>query len=148
MGIQANEPKEYPKNGPAVLAVATGEIDVAFVNHYYLLRFLAEKGDTFPVRNATMANGDAGNLVNVAGAGVLKTSRRPAGAADLVAFLLDKEAQDHFAKETLEYPARKGVALDPALGASGVPDDGGVDLNRLADLEGTLKLLRECRVLR
>ena len=35
-GIQANEPIVYPKNTPTVAAAGAGEIDVGFVNHYYL----------------------------------------------------------------------------------------------------------------
>ena len=41
-GIKANKPTVYPKNTPQVAAVATGEIDVGFVNHYYLFRFLSD----------------------------------------------------------------------------------------------------------
>ena len=40
-GMQANEPRVYPKNTPQVAAAAAGEIDVGLVNHYYLFRFLA-----------------------------------------------------------------------------------------------------------
>ena len=41
-GIQANEPKVYEGNAQALQGVAAGEIDVAFINHYYLLAALAE----------------------------------------------------------------------------------------------------------
>ncbi|MHC4821698.1 MAG: iron ABC transporter substrate-binding protein, partial [Planctomycetota bacterium] len=108
-GIMANEPKVYPKNTPAVQAIADGEIDVAFVNHYYLYRFLAEHGETFPVRNAHMSAGDAGNLVNVAGAGILKTSKSKDAARALLRFLLAEEAQSYFASKTYEYPVLSSV---------------------------------------
>jgi iron(III) transport system substrate-binding protein len=51
VAMKANAPKEYPKNTPAVIAVARGEIDVALVNHYYLHRLKAEQGADFPVAN-------------------------------------------------------------------------------------------------
>jgi iron(III) transport system substrate-binding protein len=47
-GIQANGPKMYPKNTPIVGAVGVGEIEVGFVNHYYLLRFIKERGGILP----------------------------------------------------------------------------------------------------
>ena len=50
LGIQANDPVTYLKNTPIVAAVGAGEVDVGFVNHYYLHRFLAEEGESFPAR--------------------------------------------------------------------------------------------------
>lgn len=47
-GIQANEPMSYEGNTQIVEAVAASEVDAGFVNHYYLYRFLAEQGETFP----------------------------------------------------------------------------------------------------
>src|SRR5690606_7254299 len=65
-GIQANRPRVYPNNSAAVDAVGRGEVDAAFVNHYYLYRFLAEQGEGFPVRNHYTTQ-DAGAMVNIAG---------------------------------------------------------------------------------
>ena len=50
-GILANRPRVYNNNTAIVDAVGRGEVHVGFVNHYYLHRFLAEQGDSFPVRN-------------------------------------------------------------------------------------------------
>ena len=74
-GIQANEPRTYPKNTPTVAAAASGEIDVGFVNHYYLYRFLAEEGEDFGARNYHLTVGGPGSLIMVAGAGILSTSK-------------------------------------------------------------------------
>ena len=49
-GIKANEPKFYEKNTPVVEAVASGEIDVGFVNHYYLYLVQEEDPDA-PIAN-------------------------------------------------------------------------------------------------
>jgi len=147
-GMKANEPREYPKNAPAVAAVASGEIDVALVNHYYLFQFLKERGESFPVRNHFFPAGDAGNLVNVSGAGILRSSKRPAAARALLEFLLGEEAQRHFATETVEYPVAADVPADPRLPPLGKVGHGDLDLNRLADLRGTLDLLRSAGVLK
>lgn len=147
LAVKANAPRVYRNNTAIVAAVGAGEIDVGFVNHYYLYRFLAERGEAFPVRNYHFPGPDAGNLVNVAGAGIVDTSRQSAVAERLIAFLLSPEAQRYFARETFEYPLVSGVPADPRL----VPLDRirtpAVDLNHLQALEETLRLLRETGVL-
>ncbi len=79
-GIMANDPIAYGGNTQVLEAVAAGEVEVGFVNHYYLYRFLAEDPD-FPVANRFYTDGDPGALVNVAGAGVLATADDPDAAS-------------------------------------------------------------------
>ena len=145
-GIQANEPNVYDGNGAALEAVAAGEIDVAFINHYYLHQRLAEDPDT-TAANYFLTDGDPGALVNVAGAGILATAPNPDGAGAFVDYLLGPDAQAYFAAETYEYPLIDGVDPDPALPGLdeiGTPD---IDLSDLSDLEGTLTLLQEVGIL-
>jgi iron(III) transport system substrate-binding protein len=146
-GIQANEPKVYDGNNAVLAAIAAGEVQVGFVNHYYLMGQLAEQGDDFPVRNHFLPNGDVGALVNVAGAGILTTSPNPTAAQAFVDYLLTEESQEYFAQETYEYPLVAGVPADERLVPLediAAPD---VDLSDLADLEGTLRLIQEAGVL-
>ena len=145
-GIQANDPNVYDGNAAALEAVAAGEIDVAFINHYYLFQRLAEDPET-QAANYFLGGGDPGALVNVAGAGILGTAPNPDGAAALIDYLLAEEAQTYFADETYEYPLIEGVEADaalPALSEIGTPE---IDLSNLADLEGTLELLQEVGIL-
>ena len=142
-GILANEPKVYPKNTPTVKAVADGEIDVGFVNHYYLFRFIAEEGEGFPVRNHYMPKDDIGNLINVAGVGIVRTTKNRAAAEGFVKFLQSDAAQTYFAEKTYEYPLREGVPTHPILKPLSEIDTPDVDLNQLDDLRKTLDLLRE-----
>ena len=146
-GILANDPIEYPKNTPIVAAAAAGEIDVGFVNHYYLHRFLAEEGEGFGARNAYTAPGDPGTLINVAGAGILSSSDAQQQAAQLVAFLLSEEAQRYFTQETFEYPLIEGVEANADLRSIADLQPLELDLSKLSDLEGTLDLLRKTGVL-
>jgi iron(III) transport system substrate-binding protein len=141
-GIQANDPMAYENNTAVVEAVAVGEIDVGFVNHYYLHQFLADD-PSYPVSYKIYGGGDVGGLVNVAGVGVVDTGDDPEAANEFVDFLLGEEAQRYFAEETYEIPLSAGV--EPA---DGVPtldelDTSVVDLNDLDDLAGTLALLTE-----
>ncbi|MEE9198361.1 MAG: iron ABC transporter substrate-binding protein [Dehalococcoidia bacterium] len=146
-GIRANNPKTYPKNTPIVKAVSEGEIDVGFVNHYYLFRFIAEEGEDFPARNYYPIGGDPGATVLVAGAGILDSAKNRENAERFLEFMLSTEAQQYFTRETFEYPLVEGVehhALLVPLSQVQVPD---IDLSQLSDLEATLKLLRDTGVL-
>ena len=146
-GIQANEPIEYPKNTPIVAAVGAGEIDVGFVNHYYLHRFLAEQGESFAARNYYTAPGDVGTLINVSGAGILDSSERKGAAAELLRFLLDTEAQRYFTEETFEYPLVDGIQTARLLTPLEDINKPDVDMASLADLRGTQTLLRDLGIL-
>jgi iron(III) transport system substrate-binding protein len=142
-GILANAPVAYDGNAAAVEGVAAGEVDAALVNHYYALELAAEHGGDFPVANHYFAAGDTGSLVNVAGVGQLATSAQPDAAAALVDFLLGAEAQAYFADTTFEYPLIDGVTPDPRLPALASIEAPDLDLSDLADLQGTVALLRD-----
>lgn len=146
-GIMANEPIYYEKNTPTVSAVASGEVEVGFVNHYYLHRFLAEEGPAFAARNYYLSNGDIGSLVMVSGVGILATSENQANAQLFVEFLLSAEAQEYFSTETFEYPLVENIVPSadlPSLSSIKIPD---IALGDLSDLEGTITLLQEVGML-
>lgn len=145
-GIQANEPKVYEGNSPALQGVAAGEVQVAFINHYYLLAAQAD-GTAANVQNHFFPGGDPGALVNVAGAGVLSTARNAPAALAFVEFLLSEESQRYFAEETYEYPLIEGVEADDRLTPLAEIDSPDIDLSDLSDLEGTLELMQEVGVL-
>lgn len=146
-GIQANQAKVYEGNDAVLAAVAAGEVEVGFINHYYLLRQLTEQGDEFPVRNYFLPGGDAGSLVNVAGVGILTTAPNPVAAQAFVDFLLTAESQTYFATETSEYPLIDGIAADDRLPALTDIESPDIDLSDLSDLEGTLRIMQEAGVL-
>ena len=145
--LRSNRPTAYPNNISALTAVANAEIDVAFLNHYYLFRFLEEQGDGFKARNFYFDNGDIGGLFLVAAAAILDTSDNREAAEAFVEFLLSEEAQTYFNEETHEYPLIEGVALDPELQPLSEIDPPEVDLSDLTDLEGSLQLMRETGIL-
>ncbi len=145
-GIAANDPVAFENNSSVLEGVAAGEVEVGFVNHYYLYRFLEEDPD-FPVANAFYGGGDPGGLVNIAGVGITDTADDPELASQLVDFLLSEDAQGYFASETYEIPLVDGVEPVedvPSFSELTTPD---LDLNQLEDLEGTLDLLTEVGLL-
>ncbi len=145
--MRDNDAVDYPNNVTTVTATAAGEVDVGFVNHYYLERFLEEQGEGFGARNHYIGNGDPGALVLVAGVGILDASENKDIAEEFVDFLLGEPAQTYFAQEIKEYPVSAGVEPEGDLPPMESLDPPNVDLGNLSDLEGTLKLLRETEVL-
>lgn len=145
-GIQANDPKVYPKNTPQVAAVATGEIDVGFVNHYYLFRFLAEEGEAFPVRNYHPRAGGPGAIVMVAGAGVLAASENKDVAQRFLEFMLSKVGQQYFAGQTFEYPLVEGVNTPRVLTPLSEFSHPDIAIKDLGSLKETQDLLRQAGV--
>ena len=146
-GIKANEPIEYPKNTPQVAASAAGEIDVGFVNHYYLHRFLSEHGESFKARNYHVRGGGPGALIMVSGAGVLASAANPEPAQALIRFLLSDVGQSYFVSQTFEYPMVSTIKAHPGvtpLDTIRRPDLAPVDLT---DLQGTQALLRRLDIL-
>jgi iron(III) transport system substrate-binding protein len=146
-GVHANKAKIYPKNTPIVAAVGAGEIDIGFVNHYYLLRFLKERGESFPARNYHLRNGGPGAMVLVAGAGILETSRNKSAAQRFLSYLLSSGAQKYFAEKTFEYPVVEGIKTHKALFPLSKIKSPKIMMADMADLKGTLKLLRKAEVL-
>ena len=145
-GIQKNEPRVYPKNTPIVAAVGAGEIDVGFVNHYYLYRFKTDAG-TFNASNHFLGGGDPGALVNVAGTGILNSSKHVGAAKKLIEYLLSPKAQRYFATGVKEYPLIPSVSSHEDLVPLSEIETPDVDLSNLDDLKGTLKLLQDAGVL-
>jgi iron(III) transport system substrate-binding protein len=133
--------EEYPDEFTACQAVADGEIDAAFTNHYYIQRVLDGSPDAS--LDTAFTEGDAGAVFNVAGAAVTDTAADSSLAANFVRHLLSAEAQDYFARTTFEYPLIPDVEPIgdlPTIDELDVPD---IDLTRLSDLEPTIDLMRE-----
>ena len=144
-GIKANEPKLYEKNTPVVEAAAAGEIEVGFVNHYYLYVVKEEQPDA-PIANHYLVGDDPGALVSVAGVALLEGSDQLEAAQRFVDFLLSEQGQRFYAAEAeeAEYPLIDGV--EPREGLPPIEELQGPDLqlDELGpELEKTLELLNE-----
>ncbi|HIE82497.1 MAG TPA: hypothetical protein EYQ00_01010 [Dehalococcoidia bacterium] len=84
-----------------------------------------------------------GTLINVAGAGVIKSSKKQKQAQALVRYLLGDLSQRYFSESTYEYPLASGASSYnkiPELNSLGALN---MDLSQMEDLAGTLSLLRE-----
>jgi iron(III) transport system substrate-binding protein len=146
-GIQANKPVVFEGNAPIVEAVGAGEIDIGFVNHYYLYRFLAEQGEGFKARNYFLPGGGPGSLVMVAGAGRVASGQNAENALKFIEFLVSPAAQQYFTEQTNEYPVVEGVAGPAGLTPIEALNAAEVSLTDLADLQGTTQLLTDAGLL-
>jgi len=114
-GLQANS-KLYPDNETVVAQVNNGESAAGPINHYYWYRLRAEIG-AGAMHSALhyYAPEDPGNLIDVSGAAVLRSSSHQATAQAFLAFLVSRAGQEVIARShSYEYPLRAGV--NPARG--------------------------------
>lgn len=165
--MQSLNPNSYTANTPMVRALVAGEIDAALTNHYYVyqLKHGGAEGEyepeeeekheeeeqedeeprpSAPVQIAHFQNGDLGNLALITGAGILRTSDQTAQARDFLRFLLSKKAQSVAAAVANEYPVVPSAHVPaymtkPEQMLRMSPQ---FDVDRLHDLDATLKLLR------
>ena len=147
--IQANDPVVYEKNTPIVGAVAAGEVDVGFVNHYYLYRFINEEGEDFPARNYFLPEGGPGSLIMVSGAGILQHAENVANAEKFISYLLSIPNQQYFASQTFEYPLVEGVNVPSSMQTLSEIDQYAIDIpaSAMSDLLGTAVLLEEVQLM-
>ncbi len=145
-----NDPVIVSNNTAIHTAIADGEADWGLTNNYYLSRFLADDPD-FPADQALFEAGDIGNLMMVAGAGVLGSSDNPEAAMEFIEFLLGETAQQYFTGNVYEYPVRgdtvaafSGIGVDYGTATEAAAE---FDLNEVLDLEGTLEMLEEAGLL-
>ncbi|MFD1588695.1 extracellular solute-binding protein [Halorientalis brevis] len=125
-------------------AVANGGHAAGFANHYYALRVQNQRPNA-PL-DLAFTEGDAGALVNVAGAMKVKGTNKGELVDNFVRHLLSAEAQEFFATVSFAYPMIKGVkpvAGLPTVDKLSPPD---IDLSKLSNLQKTLDLMKEANV--
>lgn len=140
-GMKTNS-KVYPDNETVVAQVNNGESAIGLINHYYWYRLRDEVGQKgLHSALAYYAPHDPGDLLNVSGAALLKSSSHQAAGQAFVAFLVSAEGQEVLAhSHSYEYPLRPGVA--PAKGLRPFADlqPAPITLSELGDGSAPLEL--------
>jgi iron(III) transport system substrate-binding protein len=111
-GIKANAGSHiYPDNETIADEVNRGAAAFGVVNQYYWYRMKAELGaSNVHSKIAYFAPHDPGYVVDVSGAGILKSSKNQADAQKFLAFLVSKQGQEIIAHSiSYEYPLDDGV---------------------------------------
>ncbi|MDJ0707054.1 MAG: Fe(3+) ABC transporter substrate-binding protein [Leptolyngbyaceae cyanobacterium MO_188.B28] len=124
-GIVNNLARE-PEGGDTdqIRAVASGQCDVAIVNHYYWARLAKSDApeDQEVVQKTAVFfpnQDDRGAHVNISGAGVVATAPNKDNAIAFLEFLVSPDAQKVFAESNNEYPVVAGVDIDPVVAELG-----------------------------
>ena len=148
-GLKANA-QIFDDDEGVVAAVNRGAVETGIINNYYWARLHAEIGDK-ATRSALyhFGNGDAGALVNVSGAAVLKSAHNADGAQKFLAYLVSERAQTLMAKGHVdfEYPLHAGVAPDPILKPFNELTPPALSVQQLGDDSQAGKLLRQAGLL-
>jgi iron(III) transport system substrate-binding protein len=134
----------FEKNSIIMQAVEDGVVDLGLTNHYYWFELAAQLGQENMVSKiGWFGDGDAGNLINVAGVAVVSDNPN---AKLFAKWLLGETAQRYFVERTREYSM------------TGIPEVSGLkplneiraprfDLSDLDSLAETLELIRKAGLL-
>lgn len=115
-------------------AVDAGTCDVAVINHYYLARELVDHPDLNVKLYWASQQGD-GTMVNISGAGIVKTSDNKAQAQELLEWLASDKGQKAMIAGNHEYPVNPDVAPDSEAASFGEFKRAKLDATNLGEQE-------------
>ncbi len=145
-GLKSNASTQvYQKSSQIVEAVAKGQVPLGIVNHYYVYRYLVTQPEApIAALMPDQQEGGMGAIMNVAGVGIVKSTKHLDSAKLLVEFLVAQAGQKLFADLDKEYPLHPDVKADPALVERKSFRAAQVPLTKLAELrEPTLTLIEQ-----
>lgn len=141
--------KVYDDNEALIAAVNRGEVAAGIMDHYYWYRLRDEVGAA-KTKSALhyFGPGDAGALVDVSGAAVMKSSSHAAAAQRFLAYLVSRPAQRIIAtSESYEYPLASGVKTARDLKPFGELKPPRISVDDLGDGRGPLRQLQDAGLL-
>jgi iron(III) transport system substrate-binding protein len=149
-GLKSNASSHtYPDNETLVNQVNRGAVAMAVINQYYWYRLQAELGASgMHSKIVYFAPHDPGYVVNVSGAGVLKSSSHKSEAQKFLAFLVSHQGQEIIAhSDSFEYPLAAGVTTAAAETPFDQLQPIPIDVAELGDGSTAVALLREAGLL-
>jgi iron(III) transport system substrate-binding protein len=139
----------YPDNETLVAQVNNGQVALGVINHYYWYRLKDELGPG-KIHSAEhfFAPGNPGYVIDVAGAGVLASSKHQDEAQKFLAFLVGRTAQELIGHdESYEYPLGSSVvSAKPLVPFSTLRPDP-ITVKQLGDGSLAISLLRDASLL-
>jgi iron(III) transport system substrate-binding protein len=148
-GLKANA-QIFDDDEGVVAAVNRGAVAAGVINNYYWARLQSELGAGH-MHSAIyhFSHGDVGGLINISGAGVLKTAKDPQDAQRFLAYLVAADTQRLLADNTIvfEYPLHPGVAPNPLLKPFDQLQPPAVGVAQLGDDGQVVNLLNEAGLL-
>ena len=139
----------YPDNETLTAAVNNGQVAIAIINHYYWYRLRYEMGSSnMHSRITYFAPRDPGYVIDVSGAGVLRSSRHQPAAQRFLAFLVSKAGQEIIAhSQSYEYPLGSGVVTAQPLKPFSQLEPVPLSIAELGDGSTAVALLHEAQLL-
>jgi iron(III) transport system substrate-binding protein len=139
----------YPDNETLTSMVNQGQVGIGVINHYYWYRFLDEngKGNTHSAI-AYFAPGDPGYVLDVSGAGLMRSTQHRAAAQRFLAFLVSPAGEQIVAHSTsYEYPLGSGVTTAAPLRPFNTLHPSSLSIRQIGDGQEAVELLREVQLL-
>ena len=138
----------YPDNETVVDEVNRGQVAMGIINQYYWYRARAEVGaSNMHSKIAYFAPHDVGYVIDVSGAGILKSSTHQAAAQKFVAFLNSAQGQTIIAhSDSFEYPIASGVTRTGETPFSDLQPNA-ITIPELGTGAEAIKLLQEAQLL-
>jgi iron(III) transport system substrate-binding protein len=149
-GIKSNAGGHvYPDNETIADEVNRGAVAFGVVNQYYWYRMRAEIGaSNIHSQIAYFAPRNPGYVLDVSGAGILKSSKHQAAAQLFLHFLVSKAGQEIIAHSiSYEYPIASGVTTDQPETPFGDLTPYPITIAQLGTGQEAISLLREVQLL-
>jgi len=139
----------YPSNEAVTGGVNGGQVALGVINQYYWYRERAQVGSSgLHSAIAPFAPHDVGYVVNVSGAGVLKSSSHGKAAQRFLAFLTSVQGQEILAhSDSYEYPIASGVTTAQHETPFDQLEPNGITIAELGTGAEAIKLLQEAQLL-
>ncbi len=139
----------YPDNETVTDEVNRGQVAIGIINQYYWYRERAEIGaSNMHSAIAAFAPHDVGYVLDVSGAGILKSSTHQAEAQRFVAFLNSAEGQEIIARSnSFEYPIASGVTTAQPETPFDQLQPNPITITELGTGAEAIKLLQEAQLL-
>ena len=136
-GVKANLARKPQGNDRAqVKAILEGECDISLGNNYYYGRMLADEEQSAWARSANLVfpslNG-TGTHINISGMALTTAAPNRDDAIKLMEFLASDLAQQMYAEQNFEYPAKPDVAPSGFLRALGAFAEDNIPLVTVAE---------------
>lgn len=148
--VRSNASGHVDPDNEAVLSdVNRGQAELGVVDHYYWYRMAKNVGSAgLHSQLGYLAASDPGYVIDVSGAGVLKSSRHKSEAEQLVSFLVSAPGQQTLvASNSFEYPLRPGTGDPPGLKPFAQLQPAPITIAQLGDGSVALRLLQQAQLL-
>ncbi len=139
----------YPDNETVTDEVNRGQVAIGIINQYYWYRERAQIGaSNMHSAIAHFAPHDVGYVLDVSGAGILKSSTHQAEAQRFVAFLTSPQGQEIIAhSDSFEYPIASGVTTAQPETPFDQLQPNSITIPELGTGSEAIKLLQEAQLL-